>query len=327
MDKEKIVEAMGCIAPDLIGSADVDVKPRRRWTRPALIAACLCLVLAGTALAAELAGVHVSDFFTGMTDWEGRDHSYLGYEVQADGLRCLPADSLDPGVEEYIRETRGSGGFYMISMPLYSMKRAEEFLGVDLPDNPFLERASLGVMGFDVGDLVTPTGDGPLTEYSRHVGAPGYILLSGWEDTPGAIEIKIGYKFHYSERTEETETGWSIYPVYMPVYVSMQLFTGEEETAFSSERRMVENEYGGYTAIDKTSYTAPSGLEATIMTYQSAVDSGSGEELEPAYCYAAYFVLDGILFEVEGGFDDGALAYATMIEILDGFVYEPAPEN
>ena len=67
MNKDKIMEAMDHIDPALVEEAgrelSVAKRGRRGWSRAAVIAACLCAVLAGTAVAVELSGVRIVDIW------------------------------------------------------------------------------------------------------------------------------------------------------------------------------------------------------------------------------------------------------------------------
>lgn len=65
MNKEKILEAMNHIDPAFIEEADRPVPEVRRvkWSRSAIIAACLCVVLAGTALAVGISGTRITGIF------------------------------------------------------------------------------------------------------------------------------------------------------------------------------------------------------------------------------------------------------------------------
>lgn len=306
MNRDGLTEAMGYIDPAYVEEADVrgEAKPGRRWRRPALIAACLCLVLAGTALAAELAGVHVSDFFEGtVTDFRGRERDAVSYEYQANGIRRIPGDSLAPAVSEYIARTRGSDeGYYYITRGVGSMERAEEFLGLDLPDNPVLDQAKHGWTYFAKGDS--------LAGESRISNGFCGISLHGAGELPETIQLRLAYDFPSAD---------DYYSV--SVDVSMRLYTDECDSSVE------EGEVWGRVSmwqdkapLEKYTYTASSGLETTVL---AILDTHviMGEEIA-YYDYTAYFVLDGILFEVLVSDTDGILARETMEQILDGFVYE-----
>ena len=99
-----------------------------------------------------------------------------------------------------------------------------------------------------------------------------------------------------------------------------------ETEGFGYSPRMVQNEQDELTVLGQYSYTTPSGLETTIvatsLTYESSLDGEFSGELVTWYSYDAYFVLDGIFYRVEGGFNDEALALETIEQILDAFEYE-----
>lgn len=53
MDRKKLLDTLSHVDPALIEAADIAPVRRKRWHRAALIAACLCVLLVGTAAAAE----------------------------------------------------------------------------------------------------------------------------------------------------------------------------------------------------------------------------------------------------------------------------------
>ena len=110
MDKEKIMEAMAHIDPALVEEADRPAPRRAGWSRPALIAACLCLILAGTAAAAAGgAGMRVIRLFSSEKSLVkyGYNDSHSGYEIVG-GAAYIPADSLSDEINQLALEDRKS---------------------------------------------------------------------------------------------------------------------------------------------------------------------------------------------------------------------------
>ena len=119
------MDAMDHIDPALIAAADA-AAPRRggkRWVRYGLIAACLCLALAGTAFAAveQYFGVRIVDGVrTDMDVWlEG-------------GINYYPLDSLSEEVQTLDDPDHAIRVFS-------SWDEMEGFIGVNLMDNPVLD--------------------------------------------------------------------------------------------------------------------------------------------------------------------------------------------
>ena len=101
------------------------VKGKRfRPLRMALIAAAVCLALAGTAAAVHYAGVTVVDGDDGLTYLQG-------------GIAYYPYDSLSDRIKalEGVQETPNGYLIWVVS----SWQEAEELIGVNLMDNPVLD--------------------------------------------------------------------------------------------------------------------------------------------------------------------------------------------
>lgn len=125
MKKEDVLNLMTELPPDLIEEADLQAPARRRLPRLAragLIAACLCLVLIGTA-----AAVH----FSGLSIVEGdNDVTYL-----QGGIAYVPYDSLSREIRTIIEEAGGHAAVQRAA----SWQAAEDLIGIDLLNNPVLD--------------------------------------------------------------------------------------------------------------------------------------------------------------------------------------------
>lgn len=106
----------------------------RRVPRAALIAAALAVILAGTALAAELLG-HVQ---IELKDPNETNTSGDGYTGEAD-LQTIPAESLSEAALERAAEMEDVVG----SWEFDSWSEAAEFLGLELQSSPKLEEPPL----------------------------------------------------------------------------------------------------------------------------------------------------------------------------------------
>lgn len=123
MKMEHIMDAMDYIDPALIAAADAPA-PRRnktRWLRPALIAACLCLALAGTAFAAQRLGVRI-------VDGGGEERPDVWLEG---GIAYYPVD----GLSDELRALENEHTYRSFD----SWQEAEAFIGADLMNNPVLD--------------------------------------------------------------------------------------------------------------------------------------------------------------------------------------------
>lgn len=153
MDKEKMMDVMSRIDPALVEEADAGaIRNRRGWVRPAAVAACLCLLLAGTVLAVE-SGL-LAEFIRG-DEGLGDYSDLVGYEIAGQyhvtTARRVPVESFSQEVRELSDSLSMEDpvGFYGFS----SWEAAEEFLGMDVMNNPLLDsaRMSLIAIGEDEG--------------------------------------------------------------------------------------------------------------------------------------------------------------------------------
>ena len=160
MDKEKILEGMSYVDPALVEASDA--APRcgnSRWRRPALIAACLCLVLAGTAVAVAM-GLNWT-LGGPVTMLDGKNYAgtvevwspeYLPVESLSQEVRDLVAEAADRMAESNSTqlidtETGEPVTFYDNTYKMKNWDELERFLGVAvLPENPILQNDNSGVL-------------------------------------------------------------------------------------------------------------------------------------------------------------------------------------
>ena len=139
------MDAMDYIDPALIAAADAPA-PRRgktRWLRPALIAACLCLALAGTAVAAQVFSVQV-DFQPDRASDPDFSVPGLGMYTVSGGVAYFPEDIFSQEVRELGRQGIPAKSFS-------TWDELERFVGRNLMDNPVLEGAPRGISSEFVG--------------------------------------------------------------------------------------------------------------------------------------------------------------------------------
>lgn len=158
MNKEKMMDAMSRIDPALVEEADAKaIRSRRRWVRPAAVAACLCLLLAGTVLAVE-SGL-LAELIRG--DEGLGDYSDLaGYEIAGQyhvtTARRVPVESFSQEVRELSDSLSMEDpvGYYGFS----SWEAAEKFLGMDVMNNPLLDSARMGLIAIGGDEGCGPGG-------------------------------------------------------------------------------------------------------------------------------------------------------------------------
>lgn len=170
MKKEHIMDAMGCIDPALVAAADERGRSRGRggWARYGLIAACLCLALAGTAFAA-------AQVFSVQVDLQPQklpDFSDQSMYTVTGGTAWFPADIFSQEVRELAQADTPARSFQ-------TWDELEQFVGRNLMDNPVLENAEPGVAA----------------KYGRNMADATHILLTAYSS--GGELIHIGTDDHY----------------------------------------------------------------------------------------------------------------------------------
>ncbi len=222
------MEAMGHIDPELIAAADAPI-PRRgrtRRLRPALIAACLCAALLGTAGAAQFFGVNV-DLQT------NSDHPGDNYTVTG-GFAFFPVDSFPQQIQDMAAADKVAGRNFA------SWAELEEFLGRKLPSSTALASAQPGPQERFAGSergthilLHTYTADQGLVS----IGAEGNYVLDGvWVQQSAQL---------YTDKMEQNYKEYGL--------------EGEE---FNGGVVML---YEEGSAMSQETYTTPGGLAATIV--------------------------------------------------------------
>ena len=316
MNREQIMEAMNHIDPALIEAADRNGsaarRSRSRWSRPAVIAACLCLVLAGTALAAELSGVHITGFFENepcVTSPDGTEELVSGYSISR-GIRYFSVEDLSQEIIDL------NQGFTEPAARKFSnWEKMEEFVGLKVMDNPVLAAAHKGGL-VDVG---LPDGEGMfvvrLDPGCGHA-SDGVTPMTGITD----IEMYGSYILRYN-----APELWPWGGVSVTVCAELVLDT---ENSFLDE---MEIHYDNANITQET-YVTPNGLSTLIFKAEIPEQEGGSVPSPAVDWYTAYFTLDGVFFRIStvdykdfnGGNIPAGLVEQTLKEVLDGFVCEPA---
>lgn len=316
MNKEKIMEAMNYIDPALVEAADRSASTakhtRRGWSRIAVIAACLCLLLAGTAVAAELAGVHITGFFCDeprITSANGTVENVSGYTFSRD-IRHFRVEDLS---QELIELDQGLTE--PVARSFSTWEQMEEFVGIRVMDNPVLAEAHVGC---DMNIMDLPGGQGKYVAYISP--GPGHAA-DGVTPMSGINSISLigSYYLNYDDPGLRPWQG-------VLINVSANL-------AFESENPVL-GEGAVYfpegTGVTYEEYVTPNGLCALFTRAELA--EGEGRPYAYDY-YLAEFTLNGVSVSVSATdtkdlFDGDAspgLVEEAVKAVLDGFVCTPNP--
>lgn len=257
----KLFQGVTEVGEDLIEEAGT--APRRKKTavwRWGAIAACLCLALAGTAAAVQFFGVRIVNGDDGFIRLQG-------------GVAYRPYDSLS----DEIKATEGE----LVTIPFDSWPEVEEFIGVELMDNPVLDAS------------------------------PAEHYFSVWDDVSGRFLVSTSVGLYMVRASGCYEIGG------VDINVECELFTDRMLARYEDHGETWDETFRGYrfpdgTALAQDAYTASNGLEAQIME----VDRPDGSR---DTCLAA-FSLNGVPFLVRAHSRSGMEeARAALIQVLDGF--------
>ncbi len=269
MKKEQVLDLMNAIEPDLIEEADLQSPVKRRMPKAAragLIAACLCLALLGTAMAAQYFGVQIVE--------EDGGHIYL-----QGGIAYYPYDSLSDELKalEGVQET--ASGTLIRTVP--SWQAAEDFIGVNLMDNPVLDAS-------------------PATQCGHTFEGVDSCFMAVISRDFSSIQVYGCYELGEAD-----------------ILVETTLFT-DRRAALPEDW---DEQFHGYgftedTQVSRDAYTAPSGLTAQLL---EIVYPDNGETVCDPACKAV-FSLSGIPTIVTASAEDGPTARSALIQTLDGFI-------
>lgn len=195
MNGQNLQTALGYVEPELAEAAAAwPQRKRRPWKRLAVIAACVCLLLAGTALAGEkLFGVSVLNMIT------GRQES--SYQVLADVKLFSPEEFSSPALEAALEEAQQQYGTYELwdsRLPGWSRawldtwEECGEFFGRDIV-NP-LE----GAEGLEpLSSSATPLSAHPHCEVQVNANESGSLNYAAVDTCYESETCKISLTVHF----------------------------------------------------------------------------------------------------------------------------------
>lgn len=299
MNKEQILNVMDHIDPALIEGMDSRTTKKRmpRIARAGLVAACLCVALAGTAFAVEtVTGVSILRYFTGEEYDEVMQEVDPSYQPSGEGYTGIVLDKEEMGVSlndvsaEALSLAHGAG-----DQEFASFAEAEEFLGINIYDNAVMDALAkeeyAGPELYEDGCLVN-------VQLDRDIGA--YLLCCAdgqgmtWIQTTHYVmsgDLKLNAVITASVEAERFVNGAGASTV---IYPAENKLTEEScTTAWGEVVPIVRNIYPG--------------------------DDGGARYTE----YSSHFVVEGVRYWVAvGGEGDGEGGAELIRNVLDAFVFQ-----
>lgn len=279
------LEVMSHIDPALVEEVEL-LKPRRLTPRfrAAVLAACLCLALVGTGMAAVANGwIRLSELTSRQINRrDGTMLSIATVEVISDsGRSYVPWERFSPRCRDFLRPFLG--------MPQYkgfdTWEELEAFLGLNIMDNPVLDQAKPAVHE-NTSSLGGRTETGSC-----------FAGFHGTVEEPERIFLSAVYQF-------ETHDG---VPLYLALSSTIQITPRESEDQIAGRSIYQSN---GEEAIELTSedHVTPSGQETVIIT------SNMGD-------IETYIQVNGTVFrlDVHCGSEYTEEGLRTVKEVLDAF--------
>lgn len=259
---------------------------KRRLPAAALAAAVLIVVLAGTALAGS---------YFGRLDISPLGENYeKGYNVQG-AYENIPQERLSEELLAHLAQAEVSKGG---ELSFGSWSEAEEFIGVEIANNPMLEEMERSYRDSPPeGDIyISPEDVGRCT---------AYVSYSRGQDGVQVENILL-HSDYFGD--EESHFGVNVF-AYMRVKAENQ-----KDQPVSFDCRNIKN-------AREEKYVTPSGLEVTIFTQDSnVIDGVDGSTFQQAN-YTAYFSLNNALFTVHTLFNEQTADYTLSMlkQVLDAY--------
>jgi len=267
----------------LEGAAAVRAPKRPvRPLRAALLAACVCLALAGSVFAAQT--------FLGVRFFGG-DRSH--YQVGAGGLTALTTEDLGPQMARDLKNAAAADPCVDVRRPFRTWQELEDYMGLPLAYNPLLEQSS---------ELRYPVDENDLSR--------GYALYEG--EDPGGKPLYRCYLDFRLWNGKLLNGDVSAYSKLDGVDVDLHVVLYGEADGAPPASFGFGSAYGGENDFRAEDYTMKNGCQAQLV-YRYAGAAA------PLSC-DAYFVENGMFyrlhFEVLKG---GPVDPALVQRVLDAF--------
>ncbi len=206
MNEAYSLSCLNDLDPALVEEAAAPRRRRPKVWKAAVIAACLCAAVVGTAFAAaRIAGFDSVEPTNNIID---QGTSYDGYTLKGGRIRYIPLDDLSAAVRDIAEQNPAR----TVKLPVSDAEQLESLLGLELPEIPTAEGLEYDSFAAQMSsDQVGPT----VIEYTA--------VFSG----PTSSSLK--YEVHasiYTESMYDPET--ALFTTY--AFPSEYLFTTEEYT-------------------------------------------------------------------------------------------------
>lgn len=306
MKTEHILDVMGGIDPALVEEIGLTGKKKRRLSAPlraGLIAACVCLVLLGSAFAADaIWGVRIANFI-------GQGEQ-TGYQVFVDAAQRVPLDSLPQAVLDLPRnEIMEFGG----------VEEAEALLGMSLPGfAPFqgLEKTNMhfGFLRADSEPDSNEFNEEDYDYYHTHC----YLDKAG-PNADGSEPNIISVTAEYVQKIVMRREGISS-PDQQVIFFEVTANLITESMPYSAFGGLLIK--GGSIQMEQSSFIASDGQEVPLVSIVMPVTekSDDGETKLNLTGACAYYVQEGVIYSVAAHgwrMEDGQSVQMTA-EILQG---------
>ena len=305
-------EIMDHIDPALLQQGDASTRrPIPRIAKVAIAAACLCVALIGGAFAAEtIFGIPIftpidtsitgdpMNGFTTIIELPEKSQQPNGTTPGINGVFKLPVAAFSQQAQD---TAAGLGSHNTAQLDFISWESAEAFLGIDLMNNPVLDRAEPGLIVYSTD----PNGPTNSTVCSVSVSAMDGILT--------AVSTEAVYFLNRVDVYDESgDTRIGSTPVRLDITV--QSYT--EHSAISSDEVFLGLGFPEDCTFTPETYTTPNGLVANIVGV-TFFNEALGH---PVTMYYAQFALNGSAVTIHSSFaKDSGHALSTLKEVLDAF--------